>query len=34
MMNGNGQHAPSADEIPESECLVVTGAVTGNTMLL
>lgn len=33
-MNGNGQHAPSADEVPEAECLVVAGTVTGNTTLL
>ena len=34
MMNGNGQHAPSADEIPEADRLAVAGAVTGNSTLL
>jgi hypothetical protein len=34
MTNGNGQHAPPADEVPEADCPVVAGAVTGNTTLL
>ena len=34
MMNGNGQHTPSANEVPRAERLVIAGAVTGNTTLL
>jgi hypothetical protein len=26
-MNGNGQHAPPADEVPEEDCPVVAGTV-------
>ena len=33
-MNGNGQHAPSVNEVPEADFPVVAGAMTGNTMLL
>jgi hypothetical protein len=32
--DGNRQHAPFADEVPEAECLVIAGTVTGNTTLL
>ena len=33
-MNGNGQHAQFADEVPEAECPVIAGTATGNTTQL